>query len=203
MKVALIGAAGNIGGKILAEALSRGHDVTAIVRHPGKLTSHARLRIKSAEASDEAGLAKAIGGHEAVINAVRFSVMSPHVLIAAVKRAGVKRLLVVGGAGSLEASPGMLVIDTPSFPAAAKHEAGAGREFLKVLRGESELNWTFLSPSAVIAPGERTGKFRLGTNQLLVAANGESKISREDYAVAMIDELENPKHPRQRFTVGY
>jgi hypothetical protein len=203
MKVALIGAAGNIGSKILAEALARGHQVTAVVRHPEKLTPQAKLAITSGEASDEAGLAKAIGGHDAVINAVRFSVMNPQILIAAVKRAGVKRLLVVGGAGSLEASPGLLVIDTPSFPAAAKHEAGAGREFLKVLRGETELNWTFLSPSAVIAPGERTGKFRLGKDQLLVGANGESKISREDYAVAMIDELENPKHPRQRFTVGY
>jgi putative NADH-flavin reductase len=203
MKVALIGAAGNIGSKILGEALSRGHDVTAIVRHPEKLTAHPKLTVRPGEASDEAGLARLASGHDAVISAVRFTVMDPRTLIDAVKKAGVKRLLVVGGAGSLEASPGVQLFDTPGFPAAAKPESGAGREFLKVLRGETELNWTFLSPSAVIAPGERTGKFRLGTDQLLVGANGESKISREDYAVAMIDELENPKHPRRRFTVGY
>ena len=124
-------------------------------------------------------------------------------MIGAVKKAGVKRLLVVGGAGSLEVSPGVQLVDTPDFPEAYKPEALAGRDFLNVLRGERELDWTFLSPSALFVPGERTGKFRLGTDRLLVDAKGESKISMEDYAIALVDELETPRHSRQRFTVGY
>jgi hypothetical protein len=124
-------------------------------------------------------------------------------IIAAVKKAGVPRLLVVGGAGSLEVAPGVALVDTPNFPAQYKSEALAGREFLNRLRAEKELAWTFLSPSAVLAPGERTGKFRLGKDQLLADAEGQSHISMEDYAIALVDELEQPRHTRERFTVGY
>ena len=159
--------------------------------------------MKRGDANDEEGLAALLRGHEAVISAGRFVSVDPRALIAAVKKAGVPRLLVVGGASSLEVAPGVQLVDTPDFPAAYKPEALAGREFLDVLRGERELNWTFLSPSASFGPGERTGTFRLGTEQLLVGADGASRISMEDFAIALVDELERPRHPQQRFTVGY
>jgi putative NADH-flavin reductase len=203
MKVALIGASGNVGSRILTELLNRGHEVTGIVRHPEKLQRHDRVVVKRGDINDEAGLATLLAHHDAVISAVRFQSANPRSLIEAVKKAGVKRLLVVGGAGSLEVSPGMQLVDTPDFPEAYKPEALAGRDFLNVLRGEQELDWTFLSPSALFVPGERTGKFRLGTDRLLVNANGESRISMEDYAIALVDELETPRHSRQRFTVAY
>jgi uncharacterized protein len=202
MKVALIGASGNVGSRILAELLGRGHEVTAIVRHPEKLPAHEGLTAKRGDVNDEAGLAQILAGHDAVISSVKFQSMEPRSLIEAVNRASVRRLLVVGGAGSLEVAPNMQLVDTPNFPDAYKPEALAGRDFLNVLRGERELDWTFLSPSALFVPGTRTGKFRLGTDRLLVGANGESKISFEDYAIALVDELETPRHSRQRFTVG-
>jgi putative NADH-flavin reductase len=203
MKVALIGASGNVGSRILTELLNRGHEVTGIVRHPEKLQRHDRVVVKRGDINDEAGLATLLAHHDAVISAVRFQSANPRSLIEAVKKAGVKRLLVVGGAGSLEVSPGVQLVDTPDFPEAYKPEALAGRDFLNILRGEQELDWTFLSPSALFVPGERTGKFRLGTDRLLVNANGESRISMEDYAIALVDELETPRHSRQRFTVAY
>jgi putative NADH-flavin reductase len=156
-----------------------------------------------ADISDEAALAAALRGHDAVISAVRFRNFDPHVLINAIKASEVKRLLMVGGAGSLEARPGVQLIDTPDFPEAYKPEASAGRSALNALRAESSLDWTFLSPSAVIAPGERTGKFRLGKDEVLIGADGKSRISIPDYAIALVDELETPRHTRRRFTVGY
>ena len=153
--------------------------------------------------NDESGLAKLLSGHDAVISAVRFQSMHSQILIKAVKKAEVDRLLVVGGAGSLEVAPGVQLVDTPGFPSEYKAEALAGRAFLNLLRGEMALNWTFLSPSAFFGPGERTGKFRIGENQLLTDSNGKSWISQEDFAIAMLDELEVPHHPRERFTVGY
>ncbi|TWT12786.1 NAD(P)-dependent oxidoreductase [Reyranella sp. CPCC 100927] len=203
MRVALIGATGNVGSKILAEALSRGHTVSGIARHPEKLAARPGLTAARGDVSDVDGLAQLLANHDAVISAVRFQQSDPKALVAAVTSAGVRRYLVVGGAGSLEVAPGVQLVDTPQFPAAYKGEALAGRDFLGVLRAEADLDWTFLSPSAVIQPGERTGRFRLGGEQLLVDAQGNSSISQEDYAVAMIDELETPRHVRQRFTVGY
>ena len=123
--------------------------------------------------------------------------------MAAAKQAGVPRLLVVGGAGSLEVAPGVALVDTPQFPAAYKAEALAGRAFLDTLRGEKALDWTFISPSALFEPGERTGSFRLGGDALLSDAAGQSRITMEDFAIALADEIETPAHPRQRFTVGY
>jgi uncharacterized protein len=124
-------------------------------------------------------------------------------IIAATRRADVSRLLVVGGAGSLEVAPGVQLLDTPQFPAQYKATAEGARQALHLLRGEDGLDWTMLSPSALIAPGERTGRFRLGRDELVRNAAGESRISVEDYAVAFVDELEKPAHRRQRFTVGY
>lgn len=203
MKIALIGVTGNVGSRLLAELLRRGHEITGIARHAERLPSQPHVTLKNADANDADSLAKVLIGHDAVISTARFSSLTPQPLLAAMKTAAVNRLLVVGGAGSLEVAPDLQLIDTPDFPPAYKPEAQAGRDFLNVLRDESELDWTFLSPSAIFVPGERTGKFRLGTNQLLIGEDGESKISMEDYAIALVNELETPRHLKQRFTVGY
>ncbi len=202
MKVALIGASGMIGSRVLAELSSRGHTVTGIARNPEKVASLPGVSAQKGDASAEAALADLLRGHDAVVSSVHFLASDPETLIGAVRQSGVKRYLVVGGAGSLEIAPGQRLIDSPDFPALYKPEATAGAAFLDRLRQLSDLEWTFLSPSALITPGERTGRFRLGTDQLLVGENGSS-ISCEDYAVALVDEIEAPKHIRQRFTVGY
>jgi len=202
MKIAVIGASGNAGSRILSELTRRGHKVTGIARHPEKIAAETGVTAKKGDVYDKAGLAALIKGHDAAISAVRFSAGDPRLLIEAVKASGVKRYFVVGGAGSLEVAPGVRLMDTPEFPSAYKAEAARGGEFLDLLRRENELEWTFLSPSAIVAPGERTGKFRLGRDQLLTR-DGNSRISWEDYAVAAVDELEKPAHIRQRFTVGY
>jgi len=203
MKVALIGATGNVGSRILAELLSRKHTVTAIARHPEKAPARPGVTAKRGDVFDKAGLTALLAGHDAAISAVRFSGSDPRTLIDAVKAAGLRRYLVVGGAGSLEVAPGKKLIHTPEFPAAYKPETGKGGEFLQLLRAEKDLDWIFLSPSAMIAAGQRTGKFRLGGDQLLTDASGKSSISYEDFAVALVDELERPAHSRRRFTVGY
>ena len=203
MKVALIGASGNAGSRILAELTRRGHAVTAIVRNPEKLSKHTNVTAKRGDVFDPEGLAALLAGHDAVISAVHFTASDPAKLIDAVKRAGVRRYLVVGGAGSLEVAPGVRLVDTPQFPVAHKGEALKGADFLALLRQERDLDWTFLSPSALFVAGERTGKFRLGTDQLLADDKGTSTVSFEDYAVALVDELERPSHSRSRFTVGY
>lgn len=213
MKIALIGATGFVGSAILKEALDRGHEVTAIVRHPEKLQPHAKLRPQKVDVYNEDEVARLIAGHDAVISAFNPGWSNPDIykqqvkgieaIIKGVKQAGVKRLLFVGGAGSLEVKPGVQLVDTPEFPKEWKQGSLATREALNQLRKESELEWSFLSPSADLSPGQRTGKFRLGTDQLLKDANEQSRISVEDYAMAMIDEVETPKHIRQRFTVGY
>ena len=202
MKVALIGASGMIGSRLLGELVRRGHDVTAIVRRPEKVPALPKVTAKKGDVFDGQGLAELLKGHDAAISSVHFAQSDPKKLVAAVKASGVPRYLVVGGAGSLEVAPGMKLIETPQFPAQYKAEAQAGGDFLDLLRKETALDWTFLSPSAIIAPGERTGKFRLGGDQLLTHDKG-SNISAEDYAIAMVDELEKHAHSRKRFTVGY
>ncbi|MCR0981570.1 NAD(P)-dependent oxidoreductase [Roseomonas populi] len=202
MNIALIGATGNAGSRILAELSRRGHQVTAIARKaPGALPEGARFQ--AGDANDPEAFAPLLRGHDAVVSSVHFTASDAEKLIAAVKAAGVARYLVVGGAGSLEVAPGLRLVDTPDFPAAYKAEATAGAAFLDRLRQEDVLDWTFLSPSAFFVPGERTGSFRLGGDSLLVDAKGESRISFEDFAIALVDELEAPKHSRRRFTVGY
>jgi putative NADH-flavin reductase len=202
-KVALIGASGFIGSRLLAELSARGHAVTAIVRNPEKVASLPGVTAVKGDVFDKDGLARLLAGHDAVISAVHFSASDPQILLASVKQSGVQRYLVVGGAGSLEVAPGVKLFDTPEFPAIYLDEARKGGAFLDLLKQEQGLDWTFLSPSALIQPGERTGQFRLGTDQLLVDAKGNSSISAEDYAIALVDELEKPAHGRRRFTVGY
>jgi putative NADH-flavin reductase len=176
--------------------------VTAIARHPENVPPLAGVTPVKADANDIAGLVPALKGHDAVVSSVHFLASDPNKLIEAVKAAGVPRYLVVGGAGSLEVAPGVKLIETPEFPEIYKAEAAAGGVFLDVLRKEPSLDWTFLSPWALFIPGERTGKFRLGGDQLLANDKGSS-ISFEDYAIAMADEIEKPAHSRARFTVGY
>jgi putative NADH-flavin reductase len=202
MKVALIGASGNAGSRILEELVRRGHAVTAIVRNPEKVARQPGVVARQGDVNDPDKFAALLRGHDAVISSVHFTASDPHKLLAAVRASGVPRYLVVGGAGSLEVAPGVKLIDTPNFPPQYKAEASAGNVYLDILRKEPELNWTFLSPSAVFTAGERTGTFRLGTDQLLTNDKG-SHISFEDYAIALVDELEKPAHARQRFTVGY
>ncbi len=213
MKIVLIGATGFIGSAILQEALNRGHQVTAIVRHPEKLLQHPNLVAQQGDVRKEIQVPELVVGHDAVVSSYspgrdvpdiyQQHISSYRNIIKGVKAAGVKRLLVVGGAGSLEVSPGVQLVDTPEFPEQWKAGSLAGREVLYLLREETELEWTYLSPSIMISPGERTRQFRLGTDQILRDDKGESHISVEDYAVAMVNELEEPKHIRQRFTVGY
>ncbi len=203
MNIALIGATGFIGSRLLTELTRRGHKVTAIVRNPEKVPAGAGISARKGDVFDRDGLSALLAGHDAVISAVHFSASDAATLLAAVKQSGVTRYLVVGGAGSLEVAPGVKLFDTKEFPAIYLDEARKGGAFLDLLKAETALDWTFLSPSALIQPGERTGKFRLGKDQLLVDADGNSAISAEDYAIALVDELEKPAHSRQRFTVGY
>jgi len=213
MKIALIGATGYIGSVILQEALSRGHQVTGIARQPGKMPGHPNLIPLTGDIRNELETAALLLDHEAVISAYAPVRGTPDVyeqvisgyraILSAVKKAGITRLLVTGGAGSLEVSPGVQLVDTLDLPEQWKPGILGIREVLYILRKEAELDWTFLSPSQTIAPGKRTGQFRIGGDGLLTGADGKSRISLEDYAMAMIDELENPKHIRQRFTVGY
>lgn len=202
MKIALIGATGQAGAPILRELISRGHQVTAIVRNPEKVQAQANVTPKKGDVFDKDGLAALIKGHDVVISSVHFTQSDPAKLIAAVKASGVKRYLVVGGSGSLEVAPGITLVSTPEFPALYKDEATKGGEFLNLLQQEKELDWTFLSPSALFFDGPRTGTFRLGKDRLLTTEKGSS-ISFADYAIALADEIEKPAHSRQRFTVGY
>jgi putative NADH-flavin reductase len=203
MKIAVIGATGNVGSRLVDEALSRGHQVTAVARNASRLPPDERLTFSSADATDPEQLSRALAGHDVVISATPFRQVKPESLIGAVRRSGVKRYLVVGGAGSLEVSPGHALVDSPGFPALYKEESLAGKAFLEALRKVADLDWTLLSPSALFTDGKRTGVFRLGHNSLLTAADGKSWISFQDFAVAMFDEVEHPQHIRQRFTVGY
>jgi uncharacterized protein len=213
MKVALIGATGFVGSALLNEALDRGHVVTAIVRHPEKLEKREGLTAKTGDVYDTTSLATLIQGNDAIISAFNPGWKDPNLyddqvrgtasIIAAIKKAGIKRVLWVGGAGGLEVKPGVRVVDSPDLPSWVKPGSLATIDALDQLRKEPELEWSYLSPSAELKPGHRTGKFRLGNDQLLVDATGKSVISVQDYAVAMIDELEHPAHARRRFTVGY
>ena len=200
-KIALIGASGNAGARILQELSNRGHEVTGLARNPEKIAALPGVTAQKVDAHDRAALAAALNGHDAVISSVHFTASDADTLIGAVRDAGIKRYLVVGGAGSL-LSGGKRLIDSPDFPEAYRAEATAGAAFLATLQASNDLDWSFLSPSAEFVPGKRTGTFRLGQDDLLVNANGSS-ISFEDYAIALVDELENPAHIRARFTVGY
>ena len=203
MKIAIAGASGRAGSCISAELAGRGHSVTGIARNPDKIAKLPNVTAVAGDANDRAGLAKLWAGHDAAVSSIHFLASDADTLIGAARDSGVSRYLVVGGAGSLEVAPGVRLLTTPSFPQQYKAEAEKGAAFLDRLRQEKELNWTFLSPSALFDFGSRTGKFRLGGDQLLVDSAGKSWISFEDFAVALADEIERPAHVRARFTVGY
>ncbi|VXB10697.1 NAD(P)-dependent oxidoreductase [Massilia sp. 9I] len=212
MKVAIIGATGFVGSALLKEAVARGHEVTALVSDPRKLPVANGVHAVQGDVLAQDDLAAKLKGHEAVLSAfsghaqtdvLGYYLKGIRSIVSAVKQAGVPRLLLVGGAGALEVAPGVQLIDTPQFPAEWKGTAEGARQALDVLRQERDLDWTVLAPSAHLEPGERTGRFRLGTDALLVDTEGRSHISLADYAAAMIDELEQPAHSRTRFTVGY
>ncbi|KMY85118.1 Rrf2-linked NADH-flavin reductase [Candidatus Paraburkholderia calva] len=198
-KIAIIGATGNVGSRLLEEALRRGHTVTALARDTSKVQARAGVEARAVDAL----VATALAGHDAVFSATRFSNVSERDIVEPVTRSGVKRLMIVGGAGSLYAAPGQRVFDQLGFPDAYKPEVTVGAAFLDALRRERGLDWTFVSPSAEFVSGPRTQKFRLGVDELLVAPNGRSWISFDDYAIAFLDEFESGVHIKQRITVGY
>ncbi len=210
MKLALFGITGRIGSRIALEALARGHRVTAVVRDPARLPfSHELLTAVTGDVLDPAGIAAAVAGHDAVLSAIgptveskaEMLVQAAVSLVAGLKRACVRRL-VVGGAGSLEVAPGLQLVDTTDFPKDLLAPALAHRDALDVYR-TADLDWTFVSPATLIEPGERSGRYRTGTDQLLTDEKGMSRISMEDYAVAFIDEVEQPRFIRRRMTVAY
>jgi len=212
MKIAVFGATGNIGSRVITEALNRGHDVTAIMRHPEDYTlEQPHLKVARGDIFRTQDVEAAVFNHDAVVSAYNFTkgakpstiVEVAEPLISGVKQAGVKRLIIVGGAGSLEVAPGLQLVDSPGFPPEFKEAALAHRDALKVYQKEKELEWTYISPAAYIEPGERTGNFRRGKDKLVTDEEGNSRISMEDFAVAIIDEIMNPQHIRERFTVGY
>lgn len=216
MKIALIGATGFVGRVILKEALDRGHQVTAIVRHAEKLKSENNLSIVSCDVMDHDSLAEAIKGNDIVVSAYNAGWTNPNLyreflkgaksIQQAVRQGGINRLLVIGGAGSLYVTPHMQLVDTPAFPAAWKPGAEAARDYLNILKKEDQLTWTFLSPAIEMnqgAPRNRTGIYRIGLDEPVLDKNGKSRISVDDLAVAVLDEVEHPRHQRQRFTVGY
>lgn len=209
MKIALYGATGRSGSRILTELLSRGHEVTAVVRDPAKLAAQPGLTVVEGGVSSASAIAAKIKGVDAVVSAYAPPPEDTDQLlpvterfIDAVKEAGDPRLMVVGGAGSLEVAPGVTIIDSGHIPAEWLPIARSHAEALKMLQN-STINWTYFSPAGFFVPGERTGKFRLGTNQLIANEKGDSRISLEDYAIALVDELEKPRFERQRFTIGY
>lgn len=216
MKLALFGANGMAGSRIASEALRRGHEVTAIVRDPARFSiSHEHLTIVVGNVLEPANVAEIVKGHDAVISAAgpgaaiandptlaQDIVKAAYSLIEGLSRAEVKRLVVVGGAGSLEVAPGVRLVDTPDFPAQYRPASLAHQEALTVYQA-TNLNWTFISPAAEFEPGERTGIFRLGTNQLLSDTQGKSRISAEDYAIALLEEVEQSQFMRQQMTVAY
>lgn len=217
MKLTLIGASGFVGSAVLKEALNRGHQVTAIVRHPEKLSIHNdHLSVVRGDVMDTAALAELIKGSDVVISAYNAGwanlnlyndfLKGSQSVQEATKQSGVKRLIVAGGAGSLFIAPSVQVVDTPEFPADWKPGALAARDYLGVLQKEDRLDWTFLSPALEMHPGtprQRTGVYRTGLDNPVFDANNKSTISVDDLAVAIVDEAEHPKHIRQRFTVGY
>ena len=214
-KVALIGASGFIGSQLVKELLSRGYQVTAIVRSTDKIKNDDKnLRVVSADVFDTDKLAEVLKNNDAVISAYNPGWTNPNIyddtikgyqsIIEAVKKAGIKRLQAVGGAGSLLVAPGKTVVDSGAIPDEILPGVKALALVLKdQFLPEKELDWVFFSPAGTIEPGERTGKYRLGLDNLITDDQGNSKISVQDYAKAMVDELENPKHHQQRFTIGY
>lgn len=213
--VTLIGASGFVGTAILNELLAKGHQVTAVVRNPEKISaSSPNLSVVKADVADTNALVDACKGRDAVISAYNPGWSNPNIyeetlrnyplILDAVKKSGVKRLLCVGGAGTLFCAPGLRVVDSGVIPDAIMGGVRSlGEFYLNTLINEKEIDWIFFSPAGTIEPGQRTGVFRLGKDDLIVDESGNSRISVEDYAMAMVDEMETPKHHYERFTIGY
>jgi putative NADH-flavin reductase len=203
MNIVLAGATGNIGSRILDEALQRGHRVTGLTRDPAKLAARNGLQAKKADTTEVAAFADVLKGHDAAILSVKWNENDVHQVLDALRKADVKRCLFVVGAGSLLRDDGRTHFDHMAEkgiqPPTSKPAALALAEVQKV----TDLEWTAISPPASIQPGERTGKFRLGRDHLLEDDKGKSEISREDFAIAILDEIEKPRHIRQRFTAAY
>jgi putative NADH-flavin reductase len=216
MKLVVFGATGNVGQRVVAEALRRGHEVVGVVRDPEAVQSpDPRVNLVKGDATNADSVAKVVRGTDAVVSAISprpnaRGLPAPSLsanaraLLKGLRSAGVKRVLYVGGASSLEVAPGKALADTPDFPEIYRAEAREGRDALAIFRNEAKgLEWTYLSPAAEIAPGKRTGKYRTTGDQLLVDDKGKSFITFEDYAVAVLDELERPQHVAKRFGVAY
>jgi uncharacterized protein len=203
MNVAHIGATGKVGSRVLQELLRRGHTVTVISRHPERALASAHITAVRGDVTEPDKLAASIKGHDAVVSSAPFLPESSSKLLDAIRKSGVKRYIAVGGAGSLEVAPGKLLKDSGQIPVEWLPVVNEGAELLKLLRAENQIEWTFFPPAAFIGPGDRTGKFRLGGDQLITGKDGESAISYDDYAIALVDELEKPMHIRARFTIGY
>jgi uncharacterized protein len=212
MKIALIGPSGFVGSALLKEALSRGHKVTAIARNPDKIAKAPEVTPVQLDANDVPALTKALAGHDVVISAFNGGHGDPEIYkkhragseaIRTAARAAGTRTIFIGGAGSLHAPDGSQFVDSEQFPKEYRDGALAARDALGDLRGETELDWTFVSPAFVLTPGERSGKYRLGGEHPVANDKGESTITVSDLAVAVLDEAEQPKHSRKRFTVGY
>ncbi len=210
MNIALIGGTGFVGSALLEELLQRGHRVTALARNPAKLLARPGLSVVHADALDAAQVADAVRGHDAVVSAYNPGWTEPKIhdlflqgtqaIIEGTQRSGVPRLLIVGGAGSLFVAPGVQLVDTPEFPAEWKQGALAAREALNRVRQVATLDWTFVSPPVFLAPGERTGRYQTGGDEVPMRDGKPAGISIADLAVAIVDELEQHKHPRARFT---
>jgi uncharacterized protein len=216
MKTVVFGATGNVGQRVVAEALRRGHEVVGVVRDPEAVQSpDERVRLVKGDATNADSVAKITRGADAVVSAISprpnarglpapSLAANSRALIKGLRDADVKRVLYVGGASSLEVAPGKALADQPGFPEAYREEAREGREALDIWRNEAiGLDWTYLSPAAEIGPGKRTGKYRTTDDQLLTDDAGRSFITFEDYASAVLDELEHPQHVRKRFGVAY
>ena len=203
MKLAIVGATGNIGSPILDEALTRGHAVTGLTRDSAKLADRAGLTPRAADNGEAAQLSEALHGHGAVIVAVKWTENDIDKVIAAVRAAGVGRCLFVVGAGSLRRPDGQLNFDYMKGLGIEPPTSKPAMRALEVLRTADDLDWTAISPAFAINPGRRTGTFRLGLDDMVFDDAGESLISREDFAVAILDEIEQPRYVRRRFTVGY
>lgn len=199
--LAILGATGNVGRRLVDEALARGHTVTAVARSVDAVAARPGLTALAGDISDPA-TADALKGHDVLVSSARFGGVEAATVIDAARRAGIPRLVVVGGAASLSLPDGSRLFDSPDFPEAYRVEAGGGIRFLEALKREQALDWTFVSPSAEFGPGERDGRFRLGLDDLLFDADGRSHVSYENFAIALLDEIERPAHSRRRFTVG-
>lgn len=214
-KTALIGASGFVGSAILKELLSRGYEVEALVRNPENVkVNNPHLTVKKVDVADTKALADDLKGYDTIISAYNPGWTNPDIynltlqnyprILEAAKEAGVKRLLIVGGAGTLFCAPGLRVVDSGAIPTEIMGGVKSlGKFYLETLNNEKDIDWVFFSPAGVLEPGEATGTYRLGKDDLIVDSNGNSHITVGDYAKAMVDELDTPSHHKERFTIGY